>query len=199
LILDELLEFSTEVQSILREPMEDGVLRLARVGRRQDFQCKTLILATSNLCPCGEYTPGQYKNCRCSSLQLRRYLQKLSGPFVDRFSILAYTNAWNKKKSEVTSENILENIQQAIHFRKTKRDQKLPNSYLSEEEIRKTFHDEKVEKLFPQFNSKRRFLALCRVARTLADLEQETFIRKEHIEKSLFYVHFPFEELKKIF
>jgi magnesium chelatase family protein len=200
LILDELLEFSTEVQSILREPMEDGVLRLARVGKRQEFQCRTLILATSNLCPCGEYTPTHFKGCRCSSLQLRRYLQKLSGPFVDRFSMLAYTNNWAKNNAQtVPSEEILENISKANHFRQQERGQNVPNCFLSETEIRETFFDESLEKIIPQFQSKRRLLALLRVARTIADLAEEKFIKKEHVEKSLFYVHFPFEEIKKVF
>jgi magnesium chelatase family protein len=192
LILDELLEFSTGVQSLLREPMEAGVFYMARAGRRYEFPCQSIILATSNLCPCGEYSPNSHKLCRCSSLQLRRYLQKLSGPFVDRFSILNFTNNWQQaeKNDFVSSQNVLAEIEQAIEFRKHQRNQLDPN----EVEICPN-----TKLSLPKFKSKRREIACLKVARTIADLERSFEIKEGHIEKALQYCYFPFEQIKKIY
>lgn len=201
LILDELLEFSKDVQSILREPMESGVLNLARAGRREQFDCKTLVLATSNLCPCGEYAPSNSKNCRCSSLQLRKYLQKLSGPFVDRFSVLQFTNNWHFSDGDPLqeSEKILEHIQNAITFRKESRKQVSPNENLPLEQIYKNYLEVNTTQVIPQFKSKRREMSFLRVARTIADLQFSEKINQSHLEKSLHYTFFPFEEVKKVF
>ena len=87
LILDELLEFHPLVQSALREPMEKGVIHLARAGTRGHFPADSVVLATTNLCPCGNFQPGATFQCLCSSLRLRSYIEKLTGPFLDRFSI----------------------------------------------------------------------------------------------------------------
>lgn len=200
LILDELLEFSEEAQSVLREPMESGFYTMARAGRRQQFPCRTIVLATSNLCPCGEYTPTSGKICRCSSLQLRKYLQKLSGPFVDRFSIFCFSNHWRKSDTQekMSSESLLKEIEKSIAFRKN-RGQENMNERLSVEDIERTFENEKVKNLMPHFKSRRRQMSCLRVARTIADLEFSEKIKIEHIEKSLHYTFFPFEEIKKIF
>lgn len=190
LILDELLEFSIGVQSLLREPMESGVFNMARAGRRHEFPCESLILATSNLCPCGEYIPNSHKICRCSSLQLRRYLQKLSGPFVDRFSILQFTTQWDQaeQKDFVKSQAVLQHIDQALVFRSRER-KKTDSSEQSQ--------GEGTNLSLPKFKSKRREIACLKIARTLADLDFSAEIKSEHIEKSLQYCYFPFEQIKK--
>jgi magnesium chelatase family protein len=192
LILDELLEFSTGVQSLLREPMESGVFHIARAGRRHEFSCQALFLATSNLCPCGEFSPTSQKMCRCSSLQLRRYLQKLSGPFIDRFSIFQFTTHWSKtsQKEFVPSEDVLNSIEQAVNFRKTVRKQNIPNEMMQSFENKFSL---------PNFKSKRREISCLKIARTLADLDFSEEIKSLHIEKALHYCYFPFEQIKKIF
>ena len=192
LILDELLEFSTGVQSLLREPMEAGVFHMARAGRRHEFPCQSVILATSNLCPCGEYSTQSHKICRCSSLQLRRYLQKLSGPFVDRFSILQFTNDWNQseQKDFVASNVVLKHIEQAIEFRKKERNQNTPNENVSFLETHQSM---------PRFKSKRREIACLKIARTLADLDFSAEIKNIHMEKALQFCFFPFEQIQKIY
>jgi magnesium chelatase family protein len=180
--------------------MESGFYTMARAGRRQQFPCRAIVLATSNLCPCGEYTPQSSRICRCSSLQLRRYMQKLSGPFVDRFSIFCFSNHWRKLESQiqVSSEDIFAAICKSIEFRKA-RGQKGVSDTLLAEEIEKSFENNKLKKLLPTFKSKRREIACLRLARTIADLELSEKIKTEHIEKSLHYTFFPFEEIKKIF
>ncbi len=200
LILDELLEFSTEVQSILREPMENGTLSLSRILSRRAYECKSLVLATSNLCPCGEYLPQTLNRCRCSSLQLRRYLQKLSGPFVDRFAILQFTSTWKKQKSEeVSAEQILKEVTSAICFRQEVRQQEEPNGDLLLPAVVRTLAKNVDVNNLPQFSSRRREIFFWRVARTIADLGSSENITSQHIERSLFLTYFPFEEIKKIF
>lgn len=200
LILDELLEFSNEVQSVLREPMENGTLSISRILGRRMYDCKSLILATSNLCPCGEYLPQKLNRCRCSSIKLRQYLQKLSGPFVDRFAILQFTSSWKKQnEQEVSAEQILKAVTAAVQFRLLKREQHVPNGWLSLPDILPTADKEIGKHNLPQFPSRRRELFFWRVARTIADLDASETITSYHLEKSLFLTFFPFEEIKKVF
>lgn len=201
LILDELLEFSKEVQSALREPMDTGSLYLARTGQRQKFLCQTLVLATSNLCPCGEFIPDQFSRCRCSSLQLRRYLQKLSGPFVDRFSILQSTSHWGDHQNNEgeRAPKILEDLQKTFEFQKEMRAQTVPNQLLNCEEIKEKFIDKKTLSLLPHFKSKRREQSCLRLSRTIADLHFSEKIERSHVEQALQFSYYPFENLKKIF
>ncbi len=91
LLLDEFLEFKPEILESLRGPMTGESLRLSRgAGHRQvnsDFQ----VIATTNLCPCGKWTPDIPNiGCRYSRMKCTRTLEKLSGPILDRFSILFF-------------------------------------------------------------------------------------------------------------
>lgn len=66
LILDEMLEFSGVVQESLREPMEEGVIRIPRLGKEETYPTRCLFAATTNLCPCGDWTPTEADACRTS-------------------------------------------------------------------------------------------------------------------------------------
>ena len=85
LFLDELGEFSAVVVDSLRQPLEEGVLRLARAETRVELPARVLLVAAMNPCPCGEgVVPAA---CRCSDRSLERYRRRLSGPFLDRFDL----------------------------------------------------------------------------------------------------------------
>ena len=84
LFLDELGEFAPTVLDALRQPLEDGVVRLARAKSSVTMPAKFLLLAATNPCPCGEGMPGV---CVCDDGAKKRYLRRFSGPLLDRFDL----------------------------------------------------------------------------------------------------------------
>jgi magnesium chelatase family protein len=86
LFLDEFSEFRRQAREALRQPIESGEIRIVRAGNLYRFPCRFLLLAATNLCPCGR--AGHPKQiCRCSPPVLARFSQKFSGPLLDRFDL----------------------------------------------------------------------------------------------------------------
>ncbi|MFV0258064.1 MAG: YifB family Mg chelatase-like AAA ATPase [Acidimicrobiales bacterium] len=85
LFLDELGEFAPAVLDALRQPLEEGVIRVARASRAVTLPARFLLVAAMNPCPCGEGgAPGR---CRCGEAARARYARRLSGPLLDRFDL----------------------------------------------------------------------------------------------------------------
>jgi magnesium chelatase family protein len=186
LIMDEFLEYSPQIQEALREPCETGSICLARKGQAKTLPARFLLLATTNLCLCGQYLPGKESACRCARHRLNAYLSRLSGPFADRFQILSLGGEGAPLKGEkvFSSVEIFQRVQSAIEFRKQSRQQFKPNGRLSEAELEGEISQ------VPDFlrqdlvHSRRRQLALWRVARTLADLDGTAKIELRHLQRS---------------
>lgn len=179
LILDELLEFDSRVQEALREPIESGTLSLARAGKIREVPARVLLLATTNLCPCGKFVPKRDQGrCTCTRVRRQRVLQKLSGPFLDRFTILVYTDQWLKERNEVSWEAMQTAVQRAVVFRTSSREQLMSNARVPSECIERNL-DAAVSLQLATLNSvsKRRRLAVLRLARTMADLDESVNIR----------------------
>ena len=87
LFLDELPEFDRKVLEALREPLETGVVHIARAARQAVFPARFQLVAAMNPCPCG-YRGDASGRCRCTPDQVARYRGKLSGPFVDRIDLV---------------------------------------------------------------------------------------------------------------
>ncbi|WP_208029489.1 YifB family Mg chelatase-like AAA ATPase [Rhabdothermincola sediminis] len=85
LFLDELAEFPAHVLDTLRQPLEEGVVRLARADSKVLLPCRFQLVAAMNPCPCGLRSSPDA--CRCSDLQLARYCRRISGPLLDRFDL----------------------------------------------------------------------------------------------------------------
>ncbi len=186
LILDELLEFHPLVQSALREPMEKGMIYLARTGARQLFPAESLILATTNLCPCGNFQPGNTYGCQCSSLRLRNYVDKLTGPFLDRFAIFHIVEK-TSLDLKVPIQDIKTEVMQGHEFQQQVRGQKGSNQKLEVSELLNQLDESISESLIPHSKSHRRRQSLLRVARTLADLEASDCIRQKHLEEAQYW------------
>lgn len=88
LFLDEFTELRREVREALRQPLESGEIRIARVGHVFRFPCRFLLAAATNLCPCGARGHPR-KSCRCPPETVRRYGLRLSGPMRDRLDLCA--------------------------------------------------------------------------------------------------------------
>lgn len=200
LILDEFLEFAPAVQEALRTPMEEKKIVLSRGRAHQVFPCETLVVATTNLCPCGKWTPGKNFLCNYNLKRCRSVLQRLSGPLLDRFDLLYFKtrkmkpqSLYDKKgKDEVNGEEILEKVEQARAFRKQRlalkiKVEKVLVSRSDEQEDLWLRLKEKLlfESLFEGDNwSYRRQKACLRLAGTIADLEGSEEINERHVEEA---------------
>jgi magnesium chelatase family protein len=187
LILDELLEFHPQVQEALREPVETGTLSIARAGRVRQFPARVLLLATTNLCPCGRFVPRRESSeCRCSRARRVNALARLSGPFLDRFAFLGLTDIWLDHTEVIACSKIAERVFQAICFRKDVRKQAVPNNYAETDPFESeltTF--QRRHGLNALAMSRRRRIFVLRTARTLADLEQRERISGDDLERAL--------------
>src|SRR5690606_8195525 len=85
LFLDEVAEFPADVLDALRQPLEEGVVRLARADAKVTLPARFLLVAAMNPCPCGQRQSPD--SCRCSDVQLARYCRRVSGPLLDRFDL----------------------------------------------------------------------------------------------------------------
>ena len=196
LLLDELLEFHPYVRESLREPIESKSITVSRRGVICQFPADFLLIATSNLCPCGEYIPQKPTRCRLTLTRCRSYLDKMSGPFLDRFSILSFSYRW-KREFSVSLEEIRESIIKAREFAHKNRGQTVNNSELSLKSLETFIDDFALQNLLPFFEgSHRRKQALFQVARTLADLKQEESLPMEVINEAIDLCIKPFRELK---
>jgi len=86
LFLDELPEFHRNVLEVLRQPLEDGQVTIARAAATATFPCRFMLVAAMNPCPCG-YRGDPRRECRCTSAQVQHYRSRISGPLLDRIDI----------------------------------------------------------------------------------------------------------------
>jgi len=209
LVLDELLEFDGKVQSALRETLETGKIQLSRGVQWQEFPSNFITLATTNLCRCGEYVPLVSNRCRCSGLKLRQYTERLSGPFIDRLTLLQFTHQWGPSQGALTSataaqaatvsaENLLKRASEVYEFVERTRQQTKPNEQLSLNEIFQNLESKSLLQVFESFRSHRRQLAFWRTARSFADIDFCEKISERHLVKSQVFTLKNFSDLKSL-
>lgn len=92
LFLDEMPEYPRQVLEALRQPLEDGVTTVSRVRAHSRYLSRCMMVASMNPCPCGYYG-SRSKKCRCGSHEIRRYLDRISGPLLDRIDIQVEVDA----------------------------------------------------------------------------------------------------------
>ncbi len=196
LLLDELLEFSTSIQEALREPMESGEVRVSRRGVQARLPAQFQTIATTNLCPCGKYVPNKIIRCRFSLRKCRSYLERLSGPVVDRFDVMSFSDQWGGDKN-IAPENIREHLKEVFEFQKSRGIGS--NSRLSIRDVsRDLLKEVHVVGYWGEDMSLRRKRAVLRVARTLADLELKSKIELSHVAKAENYAIRPFVNLEML-
>ncbi len=199
LFLDELPEFKRNVLELLRQPIENGKIRIARVQSTAVYPCRFMLIAAMNPCPCG-YLTDPKKQCYCAPYQIQRYLGKISGPLLDRIDIhlnvprLKYEELSGKRKGD-PSEIIRERVNKArkLQMKRYKADSVLFNAHLESKELEKycTLDKEGEELLKTAILelgiSARAYDKILKVARTIADLEQKEAIEASHISEAISY------------
>ncbi len=200
LFLDELPEFDRNVLEVLRQPMEDKQVTISRAASSLTFPSNFTLVASMNPCPCGYF--GSSRDCKCSPIQIQRYVGKISGPLMDRIDIhidvpAVKFNELRGKGVEAgeSSEVIRQRVNQA-RDRQLKRlngEGVFSNSAMSPKQIR-TFCalDAESEALLEkamvrQGLSARAHDRILKVSRTIADLAGSENIDSTHISEAINY------------
>jgi magnesium chelatase family protein len=192
LFFDELPHFSKNVLEALREPMQDNKIRISRVNSKVEYPADFLFVCAMNPCPCGNLL-NQTKECRCSDLEIQRYKNRLSDPFLDRIDMnVVMQNVNADDKASYSSKELHKMVVQAHIFSK-KRGQESFNAKLNDSEIEKfcllsdeakVTLDRAIERFSLSFRSIKK---IQKVSRTIADLESSEIIEKKHILEALSY------------
>lgn len=195
LFLDEMPEFRQNVVEMLRQPLEERRIRIARLGGSCEYPADVMLVGAMNPCPCGYY-PDVGK-CRCTQTAIRRYQSHLSGPILDRIDLYAQVAAVSIEELSSSgraesSESIRQRVIKARKLQKM-RGRGVCNCALLPEEIRQyCMLEEKettfLENAFGRLNlSARAYYRILRVARTIADLDESEKIREIHLAEALNY------------
>lgn len=198
LLLDEYLEFHPHIQESLRQPLEQGYIEVARRGQKEVFPCQFQFVATSNLCACGDLTPRGGIVCGRPLFRCRSVLDRLSGPVLDRFDGLYFSDLWQGERT-VTLEDILARLEDVRAWRKKYGLKEA--AFYTVEELEKFVDPFALEFLMPtdSTGSERRRRALLRLARSFADLDKSEKVLVHHMNAALMPSQGHFIEIRKIF
>ncbi|MEA2092258.1 MAG: YifB family Mg chelatase-like AAA ATPase, partial [Campylobacterota bacterium] len=136
LFFDELPHFSKNILEALREPMQDNRIRISRVNSKVEYPSDFLFIGAMNPCPCGNLL-NEHLECRCSELEIQRYKNRLSDPFLDRVDLnVVMQNVNADDKSSVSSKELHKKVLEAHIFAKN-RGQSSFNAKLGDSEVDK--------------------------------------------------------------
>lgn len=198
LFLDELPEFQRSALEIMRQPLEDAKVTIARVSGTLTYPANFMLIAAMNPCPCGYL--GDDERCHCSLNEITRYHNKISGPLLDRIDLMVELPALSYQSLEQattgeTSAQIKQRVLQAqqIQSERYKNENFFFNSQLGAAQIEHYCPLGKKEKtllqaVFDRMNfSARAYHKILKVARTVADLEDCKDINSKHIAEVIQY------------
>lgn len=192
LFFDELPHFSKSVLEALREPLQDKKVHIARVNAKIAYEADIMFVAAQNPCPCGNLL-SKTKSCRCSEVEIKRYQNKLSDPFLDRIDLfVVMQEVQSHDKADMTSAQMHTAVLHAFKMQKERGQQRL-NGKLSEEEIERycVLSEEAstiLQSAIHKFGLSHRSIAsVKKVGRTIADLNGHEKIEKSDILEALSY------------
>ncbi len=200
LFLDELPEFDRSVLEVLRQPMEDKQVTISRAASSLTFPANFTLVASMNPCPCGYF--GSSRECTCSSIQIQRYVGKISGPLMDRIDIHVDVPAVKfnelRGRGEPVGESSAEIRKRVLSARERQLNRfngegVFSNSAMSPKQIR-TFCelDVQCEALLEKAMTRQGLSArahdrILKVSRTIADLDGSDNIEPAHISEAINY------------
>lgn len=199
LFLDELTEFRKSTLEVLRQPMEDKEVTIARVNGTYCFPANFVLVAAMNPCNCGYY-PDMSK-CRCSQSSIQRHMDKLSQPLLDRIdlcvevSAVGYDELIYKDVKNESSEDIRKRVirMHEIQKERFKNTSIIFNSGIPAKELQRFCPlGEKemnyMEKMYKKMDlTARTYHKIVRVARTIADMDGAKDISREHLQEAICY------------
>jgi magnesium chelatase family protein len=200
LFLDELPEFNKSVIEVLRQPMEAGLVSIARAKMTVNFPARFMLLAAMNPCPCGYYNHPQ-KPCHCTITQIQKYLHKISGPLLDRIDLHIEVTPvpYQELRKAENAENSIQiakrvELARAIQLKRFQNEPGIyTNAQMNEALLKKWgLLSPGAEKLLELAMEKFQFSAraydrIRKLSRTIADLEGISSIKEEHISEAIQY------------
>jgi magnesium chelatase family protein len=200
LFLDELPEFNRSVLEVLRQPLEDRKISISRIKYSVDYPAGFMLVASMNPCPCGYYNHPT-KQCTCMPGQVQKYLNKISGPLLDRIDIqieivpVPFEKISDSRRGE-TSDAIRERVIKARKIQENRYSQ-YPHTHCNAQMTSKLLErhahlDEEeltmLKTAMEKFNlSARAYDRILKVSRTIADLDESENIRAEHLSEAINY------------
>lgn len=199
LFLDEMPEYSRSTVEALRQPLEDGIITVARANQTIEYPASFNLIASMNPCPCGYYGSKKVE-CKCTTSQIHKYLNKLSGPIMDRIDLhIEVDNVDYKDLSSTREEESSESIKKRVNrARKIQQERfkgtKIHNNANMTNKQTQLFckldrdSQEVMEMAFKSYNlTARANTRILKVARTIADLDGEENIQMNHLIEAIGY------------
>lgn len=199
LFLDELPEYKRTVLEVMRQPMEDRIVTISRARFTVDYPAGFMLIAAMNPCPCGYYNHPE-KECVCGPGIVQRYLNKISGPLLDRIDLHVEVSpvSYEELAHDVPKEGSLEIRNRVVDARKIQierfKEKGLhSNAEMGSKDIRKYCTlDENSQSILRNAIDKMGFSAraydrILKVARTIADLDDSVSIDSRHIAEAIQY------------
>ncbi|MDD4893869.1 MAG: YifB family Mg chelatase-like AAA ATPase [Candidatus Omnitrophica bacterium] len=199
LFLDELPEFHRDCLEALRQPLEDGFIRVSRATKSFVFPASFMLVCAMNPCKCGHYH-GPKSSCRCSTTQIHSYRSKISGPLLDRIDI--HIEVPPARYQELTSVGPAENSAQikervdkarSIQRERLKGERAFYNARMNHRQVRKFCalgkeENELLKMAMSELNfSARAYDKILKVSRTIADLAESQDIKAGHLSEAIQY------------
>jgi magnesium chelatase family protein len=197
LFLDELPEFSRSVLEVLRQPLESGFINISRAKNQVCYPANFQLIAAQNPCPCGYFGDGTNK-CHCTSEQITKYQNKVSGPFLDRIDMRLTVSTLSKteilsggdkksESSEIVAKRVLKAYQKQI-ARSGKTNSELSGAELEKVVIITDKQKQILANAIDKLNlSTRAYIKVLKVARTIADLDDNNEVLDKHFIEALSY------------
>ena len=199
LFLDELPEFRKNVLEVMRQPLEDGRVAIARAAASYTYPANFMLVAAMNPCPCGFFGDPS-RECRCSRQQIQNYISRISGPLLDRIDLQVEVPAvkYRDLASDFSGEpsaSIRERVQRARHIQQERftQAQIYCNANMESRHLREFCKvEEAAQELLrvaiTQLGlSARAYDRILKVARTIADLGANPTIEAEHVSEAIQY------------
>jgi magnesium chelatase family protein len=201
LFLDELPEFPRNVLEVMRQPLEDGTVTIARAAMSLSFPARFMLLAAMNPCPCG-YFNDRTRECHCTPMIIERYISKISGPLLDRIDIHIDVPAVNYRelRSTVSPESSADILARILRARAIQLDRFASgaeriyaNAQMGSREIRRycelgTEAEHLLERaMVKQGLTARAHDRILKVSRTIADLAGVDTIEPGHLAEAIQY------------
>jgi magnesium chelatase family protein len=199
LFLDEFGEFPRSVLENLRQPLEDGIIHVSRAAGNLSFPAKFVLISAMNPCPCG-YHGDQDRNCICTPVQIINYKKKISGPIIDRIDLhievprikFEKLSADSSAESSVIIKKRVENARK-MQTERFKNAPFITNSEMTSEAVKNYCQvDDASKKLLKNavdqlHLSARGYFRILKLARTIADLDNQENVLTNHIAEALQY------------